>query len=64
MRVHSWSTTGQMDVLGNGGMRGSFRQKLRQNQSQSEQVGEERGGKGGVTRQQALTVTDNCGNFS
>ena len=38
-----------MDVLGNGGLRGSFRQKLRQSQSRvgdggdkSEQVGKER----------------------
>ena len=47
MRVQRWSTTAQMDVLGNGGIRGSFRQKLRQSQTQSEQVGEEKRGKGG-----------------
>ena len=54
MKDQRWSTTAQMDVLGNGGIRGSFRQKLRQSQSQkvgdgdkSEQVGERKGGKGG-----------------
>ena len=51
MRVQRWSTTAQMDVLGNGGIRGSFRQKLRQSQKvgdgdRSEQVGGRRGEEG------------------
>ena len=50
MRVQNWSYTGQMDVLGNGGIRDSLRQKLRPSPSQgvadgdkSEQVVAERG---------------------